>query len=46
MSETTSLEIATLSTSETGPSRPSQHPYPVTLENIMKVESYLLDKFS
>ena len=46
MPETTSPEIATLSTSKTPPTRPSQLPYPTTLENILKLENYLLDKFS
>ena len=46
MPETTSPEIGTLSTSETPPTRPSQLLYPATLENILKLENYLLDKFS
>ena len=46
MPETTSLEIATLSVSETPPTRLSELLYPATLENILKLENYLLDKFS
>ena len=40
MPETTSLEIATLSTSQTPPTRPSQLPYPTTIRNIPKLENY------
>ena len=46
MPETTSMEIATISTSETPLTRPSELPYPATLKNILKLENYLPDKFS
>ena len=46
MPETTSPEIARLSTPQTPPTRPSHIPYPATPENILKLEKYLLAQFS
>ena len=46
MPETTSPELATWSTSQTPPTRPSQLLYHATPKNIPKLENYLLNKFS